>query len=115
MSMNKYISGIIHCLDTVPSLKKALVKAFGGVDTALQGKQDVIKSASFSGTTSAGGNIKVLNGKHIIVGFTISDYDYVVLNAYNDGTNMYAHCTKTGASYEVLASNPLSGTVYYIE
>lgn len=113
--LTKFIRDISTSNSTVVGLRDAIIRAFKGVDVALDSKQDVIKSASFTGTTSAGGNIKVLDGKHVIIGFTVSDYDYVVLNAYNDGTNMYAHCTKTGASYEVLASNPLSGTVYYID
>ena len=50
MSMNKYISGIINCLDTVPSLKKKLVQIFKKLDSDLNtiNKADVTTTQTVS-------------------------------------------------------------------
>ena len=71
--MNKYISGIIHCLDTVPSLKKALVKAFSKVDETLEDVNE--KIALTSGTLTSTltlGDDTVLYKEGNIVFFNIS-------------------------------------------
>ena len=52
MSMNKYIAGIMSCLDTVPSLKKRLVAAFKGIDEIFVEKKNMsTTSVNASGLT----------------------------------------------------------------
>ena len=59
MSMNKYISGIINCLDTVPSLKKKLVQIFKKLDSDL----NTIKDAEITTTHTV--STDYLNGLRI--------------------------------------------------
>ena len=71
MSMNKYISGIINCLDTVPSLKKKLVQVLKAMDTKY-GKvselecTDIITGASVS-ATALGNHILLSNNTVMIM------------------------------------------------
>lgn len=112
--MNKYISGIIHCLDTVPSLKKALVKAFKGVDAELkENYQPKFKSIDFSGTTTAGGNLVISDKKLNILYVTGVEASCVQWVVGSGGTTL--HVTDYGASYSVRANASISGTAYYVE
>lgn len=59
MSMNKYISGIINCLDTVPSLKKQLVRAFKKVE------EDTEVTTAEAGSVITGATVSTDVGNHI--------------------------------------------------
>lgn len=73
MSMNKYISGIINCLDTVPSLKKQLVRAFKKVEEdvnilengELYATTSLIEGASYS--TESNGNVLLKKGNMVFL------------------------------------------------
>lgn len=78
MSMNKYISGIINCLDTVPSLKKQLVRAFKKVEDDVS-----LKSNVFSSTYTLGDDTILYKQGNLIFfnisinGITISSNDAI--------------------------------------
>ena len=74
----------------------------------------VLKSATFSGTTSANGNMPLHNGMdRIILGVICSGY---LASPYIDNNNFQCHFTKIAqTNYEVVANTAVSGTYYYIQ
>lgn len=73
MSMNKYISGIINCLDTVPSLKKQLVRAFKKVEEDVSSLHDPVTIAE--NLTSSSSFLTIEN-------LDYTKYRYFVVDGY---------------------------------
>ena len=75
----------------------------------------LIKSANFSGTTDANGNVAMTNNDNrIVLGVKITNYDCISYAfRWNTEHKWYAHCT--GANGTTLATGvSVTGTYYYI-
>ena len=93
MSMNKYIAGIMNCLDTVPSLKKRLVAAFKNIDDQLTSMTDIVTpdaSMIASGT---------INTSYANVLYRIGDLCYLTLRINGATVDADATCMTLPAGF----------------
>lgn len=93
----------------------ALSAVFGAIKSAINDKQDLIKSATFSGTTDTNGNVQLYNGKHVVLAVVIDGDNNYCGTVYNYGSSSTGLHVTTGAStYGVVANTAITGTYYYI-
>lgn len=106
--LKDYIRALQTSFTTVTGLRDVLIKIFGKVDDEIAAKEDKIKSATFTGTTNTGGNIKFVDGVTHIVSITANGYIGVPLISSN---NTYGHFMLSDGT--TASSKDISGTYYY--
>lgn len=111
--LKDYIRALQTSFTTVTGLRDALIRAFKGVDEALEGKQDVLKSVSIDATSSGIGNIAT-NIDGVFVAFDCTTSNVKIDPWYTSEHKIVLHCTDPGSTYQALINKAVKGTMYYI-